>query len=124
MDARQGLLYDSVVLHSPGMLLDCTAQTRSSLCAGLSTGRKPKTFFLADTTDSRLLVDPMEVTFEDGDSFTQYLRGSGIGALIDVTKDTDPTKSNIVTVLQPDSGNAHLYGEGGCLCCQRNHNIY
>ena len=67
------------------------------MIAGLSTGGKPKTFFLADMTDSGLLVDPLEVTFENGDSFTQYLRGSGIGALIDVTEDRDPTKSNIVT---------------------------
>ena len=65
--------------------------------AGYSSLGKPKTIYLADMTDTGLLVDPRRTTFKDADNFTQFLTRSGVGALIDVTEDRDPTKDEIVT---------------------------
>ena len=61
----------AVVLHSPGMSLDCTAKPEV-LCvtAGLSTLEEPKTIYLADMTDSGLFVDPRRMTFKNADGFT------------------------------------------------------
>ena len=54
------------------MALDCTAKSAvlcaviAVLCvtAGLSTLEKPKTIYLADMTDSGLLVDPRRMTLQ------------------------------------------------------------
>ena len=73
----KGSCVTAVVLHSPGMSLDCTAQPRSSLItvlcviADLPTVRDPKTVFLADVRNSRVVTST--VTFENADYFTQFL---------------------------------------------------
>ena len=82
------------------------------LCAtaGLSTLEKPKTIYLADMTDSGLLVDPRRMTFKNADGFTQFLTRSGVGALIDVTEDRDPTGDEIMTEFS-QLQNMHTYVE-------------
>ena len=95
----------SVGLQFPCMSLDCTAKPAvlcaviAVLCvtADLSTLEEPKTIYLADMTDSGLFVDPRRMTFRNADGFKQFLTRSGVGALIDVTEDRDPTSDDIVT---------------------------